>query len=82
MCAGVGSRGRFRKVLESPGVWWCKFRRQVPEGSRGFRCVLMQVSEASSEGSGGFRFVPAESSRVSEGLGVVCCLATLTGTAM
>ena len=40
-------------------------------------------------GSGGkfrrFRRVPvcaAESFRVSEGLGVVCCLATLTGAAM
>ena len=41
VCAGVGSGGRFRKVLEGPGVWWCKFRRQFPEGSRGFRCVLV-----------------------------------------
>ena len=50
VCAGVGSGGNFwkaregpvfRKVQESSGVWWCKFWRQVPEGSRGFRCVLV-----------------------------------------
>ena len=41
MCAGVGSGGRFRKVPESSGVCWCRFRRQVPEGSGEFRCVLV-----------------------------------------
>ena len=44
MCAGVGSGGKFRKVPEGSGV--CagvgsrgKFRK--PEGSGGFRCVLV-----------------------------------------
>ena len=42
VCAGgVGSGGKFRKVLEGSGVCWCRFRRQVPEGSGGFRCVLV-----------------------------------------
>ena len=55
VCAGVGSGGRFRKVMEGSGVCcrrfrrqvpegsgvcWCRFRRQVPEGYGGFRCVL------------------------------------------
>ena len=31
--AGAGSGGRFRKVLESSAVCWCRFRKQVPEGS-------------------------------------------------
>ena len=31
--AGVGSGGGFRKVPESSGVCWCRFRRQVPESS-------------------------------------------------
>ena len=59
--AGAGSGGRFRKVPESSGVCWCKFRRQVPEGCR-FRNVpessgvlLAQVPET---GSGRFRKVP------------------------
>ena len=67
MCAGVGSGGRFRKVPESSGVCWCRFRRQVPEGSGEFRCVLV-VLESSGvcwcrfrrqipEGSGEFRCV-------------------------
>ena len=38
MCAGVGSRGKFRK----------------PEGSGGFRCVLVWVPQS----CGGFRRVP------------------------
>ena len=46
MYAGVGSGGRFRKVLEGSG----KFRRvpvcagvgrQVPEGSGEFQCVFV-----------------------------------------
>ena len=40
-CAGVSSGGRFRKVPEDSGVCWYRFRRQVPEGSGGFRCVLV-----------------------------------------
>ena len=28
--AGAGSGGRFRRVPESSGVCWCRFRRQVP----------------------------------------------------
>ena len=55
MCAGVGSGGRFRKVPESSGVCWCRFRRQVPEGSAEFRRVA-------GVGSGGrFRKVPESS---------------------
>ena len=41
VCAGVGSGGRFRKVPESSGACYCRFRRQVPEGSGEFRCVLV-----------------------------------------
>ena len=47
--AGVGLR--FRRVPASSGVCWCRFQRQVPEGSGGFRKVL--------EGCGKFRRVPA-----------------------
>ena len=39
VCAGVGSGGGFRKVLESSGVKWCRFWRQVAEGSGRFRKV-------------------------------------------
>ena len=54
--AGVGSGGKFRKVPESSGVCycrfrrqvpessgvrWCRFRRQLPEGSGEFWCVLL-----------------------------------------
>ena len=45
VCAGVASGGRFRKVRrvgkvpESSGVCWCRFRRQLPEGSVGLRRV-------------------------------------------
>ena len=53
--AGAGSGGRFRKVPESSGVCWCRFRRRVPEGSGGFRRMLAKVPEA---GSGRFRRVP------------------------
>ena len=53
--AGAGSGGRFRKVPESSVVCWCRFRRRVPEGSGGFRHMLVKVSEA---GSGRFRRVP------------------------
>ena len=46
---------------------WCRFRRQVPEGSGELRCGV---------GTGGrVRKVP-------ESYGVVCCLATLSGAAM
>ena len=41
MCAGVGSGGRFRKVPDGSVVCWCRFRRQLPEGSEGsgeFQC--------------------------------------------
>ena len=41
MCAGVGSGSKFRKVPESSGVCWCRFRRQLPEGSEEFWCVLL-----------------------------------------
>ena len=43
---------------------WCRFRKQVPEGSGEFRCVLVQVPEA---GSGRFRRVPACARQVPEG---------------
>ena len=29
VCAGVGSGGKLWKVVESSGVCWCRFRRQV-----------------------------------------------------
>ena len=32
--------GRFRKVPESSGVCWCRFRSRVPEGSGRFRRML------------------------------------------
>ena len=51
----MGSGGRFRKVPESSGVKWCRFRRQGPEGSGEFRCKMVYVPEASS---GRFRRVP------------------------
>ena len=35
--AGAGSGQRFRKVPESSGVCWCRFRKQVPEGPGTFR---------------------------------------------
>ena len=57
--AGVGS-GRFRKVSESSGVCWCRFRGrlQVPEGSGRFRRVLV----CAGVGSGGrLRKVPDSS---------------------
>ena len=60
MCAGVGSvEGcRFRKVPESSGVCWCRFRRQVAEGSGQFRTVPM----CAGVGSGSkFRKVPESS---------------------
>ena len=60
MCAGVGSGGRFRKVPEASGVCWCRFRKQVPEGSGGFRCVV-------GVGSG------SRVRKVSEGCGVCWC---------
>ena len=74
--AGVGSGGRFRKVLEGSG----KFRR-VPVCAG----VGRRVSEGSRPESSGvcwcwcrFRRVR----KVPESSGVVCCLATLTGAAM
>ena len=36
-CYSIGSGGKFQKVRESSGVCWCRFRKQVPEGSGGFR---------------------------------------------
>ena len=58
MCAKKGSGGRFRKVPEDSGVCWCRFQRQVPEGSG----VCAGVSSGGRfqqvlEGSGGFRCV-------------------------
>ena len=59
MRAGLGSGGRFRKVPESSGACWCRFRRQVPEGFGGFRIVPARVGVGSrrqgSECSGEFR---------------------------
>ena len=51
MCAGVGSGGTCRKVAESSGVCYCRFRRQgvfSPDISSGvFRCGWQeQVLEA------------------------------------
>ena len=66
MCAGVGSGGSFRKVPESSGVCYCRFRRQVPESSGVRWC---RYRRQGSEGSG-------------ESYGVVCCFATLSGAAM
>ena len=60
--------GRFRKVPESSGVFWCKFRRRAPEGSGGyagvgsgggFRKVPKGWFREVLEGSRGFRRVPA-----------------------
>ena len=53
MCAGVGS-GRLWRVPESSGefgeFWcWCRFRRQVPEGSGGFRKVLWRMAAGFGE---------------------------------
>ena len=79
-----GFRMQFRKVPAGSGVcWWCRFRRQVPdgsggcrfrrqipEGSGGFRRVLVQVPETRS---GRFRRVPVcvgvGSGKVQEGSG-------------
>ena len=33
--------GRLRRVLESSGACWCRFRRQGSEGSVEFRCGLL-----------------------------------------
>ena len=49
MCAGVGLGGKFRKVLESSGVCYCRFRRQVPESSGVRWC---RYRRQGSEGSG------------------------------
>ena len=43
MCAGVGLGGKCRKVPESSAVCYCRFRRQLPEGSGEFRCVLSEA---------------------------------------
>ena len=70
-CVAVGSAGRFRKVPESSGVCWCRFRRQVPEreaSSGRFRKVPAKVPESLGvcwcrfrrqvpEGSGEFRCI-------------------------
>ena len=52
MCAGVGSGGSFRKVPESSGVCYCRFRRPVPESS-GVR--WRRYRRQGSEGSGELR---------------------------
>ena len=53
--AGAGSGGRFQKVpegfAEGCGVCWCRFRKQIPDGSERFWRVLVQVP---AEGSGKF----------------------------
>ena len=74
----VGS-GKFRKV--GSGRSW-----RVPESSGTCWCRFRRQG---SEGSGGFRRVPARVGvgsggrvQVPESSGVVCCLATLTGAAM
>ena len=84
VCAGVGSGGKFRSVPVCAGVGsggkfqkvpcWCRFRRQVLEGSGGWCRFRSQVPESFSgrfwkvlEGSAGvgsgsrFREVPAGS---------------------
>ena len=66
-CAAVGSAGGFRKVPESSGVFWCRFRRRVPEGSGEFRREassgrFLKVPAYAGVGSGGrFRKVPESS---------------------
>ena len=50
--AGAGSGGKFRKVPESSGVCWCRFRRRVPEGSGGFWRVPARVGLGSGKTSG------------------------------
>ena len=63
--AGAGSGDRFRKVAEGSGVCWCRFQRQVPEGSGESR----QVPVFAGVGSGGkFRKVPEGSGRFRKGL--------------
>ena len=57
MCAGVGSRGRLRKVLEGPGVGWCRFRRQVPKVLDSSGVCWCRFWRQVPEGSGGFRCV-------------------------
>ena len=69
MCAVVDS-GRLWRVPESSGAGWCRFRRQVAEGSSGGKSVRWRI------GSGG------RVRKVRESSGVICCLATLTGAAM
>ena len=56
MCwCSVRSGGKFRKVPESSGVCYCRFRRQVPEGFR-------RVPVCAGVGSAGkFRKVPESS---------------------
>ena len=97
MCAGVGSGGNFRKVPDGSSVCWCRFRRQLPEGSGRFWRVPVCAGVGSGgnfrnlcwcrfrrqlpEGSGGFRRIPVFR-KVQESSGVVCCLAILTGVAI
>ena len=69
VCCGAGSRGKFRTGPQSSGECWCRFRRQVPDGSAKFRWVLVQVPEA---GSGRFRKVLA-ARQVPEGSGERWC---------
>ena len=66
-----------RKVPESSGVKWCRFRKQVPgrfpEDFGGFRCMLASVPEV---GSGRFRKVGSGRSkfrRVPESSGACWC---------
>ena len=74
MYAGVGSGGRFRKVLEGSG----KFRRVPVCAGVGRRVSEGCRPESSSVCWCRFRRVR----KVPESSGVVCCLATLTGAAM
>ena len=87
----AGSGGlEFRRVPDSSGwFWrWCRFRRQVPEGSGEFRrvpvklwCVLVGKFRKVPVGSGRLRQVPASSGagwcrlrrQVPEGFGACWC---------
>ena len=48
MCR-CGSQEQVPEVPGSSGACWCRFRRQVPEGSGEFRYKMVSVPEASSE---------------------------------
>ena len=46
----VRSGGKFRKVPESSGVCYCRFRRQVPERSGELRCGLLLPRQGQPSG--------------------------------